>query len=87
MSKKGNFTNGDSSGGDALTTVDEMSYDSTEALTALSSNNNDTWVFDSWCTFHMAPYKEKFVDYKEMNDGITKTWKITINVMYWKFGW
>lgn len=50
--------------------ANKMGYDSAEALVISLSNWDGAWVLDSGCTFHIIPYKDWFVDYKEVNGGI-----------------
>lgn len=50
--------------------VNEIGYDSIEALSVSSSNTDGTWIINLRCTFHMTPYRGSLYDYKDMNIGI-----------------
>lgn len=48
---------------DAATVSD--GYDSADMLSISNIDPKDEWILDSGCTYHMTPWRDYFLDYKE----------------------
>uniref|UniRef100_A0A803PXN5 Retrovirus-related Pol polyprotein from transposon TNT 1-94-like beta-barrel domain-containing protein n=1 Tax=Cannabis sativa TaxID=3483 RepID=A0A803PXN5_CANSA len=60
-----------SSYGDVFIIIKEQgeASNSGDACTSLDHKDNDEWILDSGCTYHMSPNKDWFIDYSKIDGG------------------
>lgn len=60
----------DSKSTNSKASVAHSGYDSDEALTILNNYCQKDWILDSRCSYHMTPYRECFLNYKTVANGM-----------------